>query len=56
VESLHPDPIVNASGKINMDTAMLLIFLSSLAGFTAFFFWMLSLKIRLAKIEISKYS
>ncbi|MGA2668298.1 MAG: cytochrome c biogenesis protein CcsA [Ignavibacteria bacterium] len=54
VESLHPDPIINARGKINMDTGMLLIFLSSLAGFTALFYWMLNLKIRLAKIELSK--
>jgi len=54
VESLHPDPIVNTSGKINMDIAMLLIFLCSLAGFTAVFAWMLNLKIRLAKIELSR--
>lgn len=54
VESLHPDPIINSRGKINMDTGMLLIFLSSLAGFTALFYWMLNLKIRLAKIELSK--
>jgi heme exporter protein C len=56
VETLHPDPIVNSSGKINMDTGMLVIFLSSLAGFTALFYWMLSLKIRIAKIDISRYS
>jgi len=56
VETLHPDPIVNSSGKINMDTGMLIIFLSSLAGFTALFFWMLSLRIRIAKLEISKFS
>jgi heme exporter protein C len=55
VETLHPDPIVNTSGKINMDTSMLLIFLSSLAGFTALYLWMLNLKIRIAKIEISNY-
>jgi heme exporter protein C len=56
VETLHPDPIVNSTGKINMDTGMFIIFLASLAGFTALFFWMLSLKIRIAKLEISKYS
>jgi heme exporter protein C len=54
VESLHPDPIVNTSGRINMDTAMLIIFLCSLVGFTAIFAWMLNLKIRLAKIELSR--
>lgn len=54
VETLHPDPIVNSSGKINMDRSMLIIFLSSLAGFTWLYLWMLKLKIRLAKIEISE--
>jgi hypothetical protein len=33
---------------------MLIIFLSSLAGFTWLYLWMLKLKIRLAKIEISE--
>jgi len=54
IESLHPDPIINAQGKIHMDTGMLLIFLSSLAGFTALFFWMLNLRIRICKLELSK--
>jgi heme exporter protein C len=54
VESLHPDPIINTRGKINMDAGMLIIFLCSLAGFTALFYWMLNLKIRLAKIEFLK--
>jgi heme exporter protein C len=52
VASLHPEPIVNAQGKIHMNTTMLLVFLSSLAGFTALYFWMLSIKVRLAKLEI----
>lgn len=54
VESLHPDPIINAQGKIKMDAAMLIIFLSSLAGFTALFYWMLNLKIRIAKLQFLK--
>ena len=52
VESLHPDPIINAQGKIHMDTTMLIIFLSSLAGFTALYIWMLSLRIRLVRLEL----
>ncbi len=55
VESLHPDPIVNTEGKIKMDTGMLILFLSSLAGYTALFFWMLKLKIGLAKARIKMY-
>jgi len=54
VESLHPDPIVNTQGKLKMDTSMFLIFLSSLAGFTSLFFWMLNVRIRIAKLELTK--
>ncbi len=51
VESLHPDPIVNNRGKIDMNGTMLVIFLSSLAGFTAFYFWLWRLKFRALRIE-----
>jgi heme exporter protein C len=54
VSSLHPDPIINMRGKINMDTQMLLIFLGSVAGFVALFFWMLNIRIRLCKVLLSK--
>jgi heme exporter protein C len=49
--SLHPEPIVNTEGKVHMNGTMLTVFLSSLAGFTALYFWMLHLRIRLARIE-----
>lgn len=52
VETLHPDPIINETGKINMDTTMLVIFLTSLLGFTMLFYWVLNMKIRL---ELLKY-
>lgn len=54
VETLHPDPIVNTSGKIKMNGNMLMIFLSSLAGFTALFAWMLNLRIRIAKLNLKE--
>lgn len=50
VETLHPDPIVNTQGKINMDKTMLMIFLTSLGGFTLLFLWCLNLKIRIERI------
>jgi len=56
VESLHPDPIINTQGKINMDSSMLTIFLSSLVGFTMFYLWMLNLKIRIEKLIYKKLS
>ncbi len=44
-QSLHPDPLINQQGKINMDARMLQVFLASLAGFTVLFYWMLRLKV-----------
>lgn len=54
VESLHPDPIVNSSGKIHMDGKMLAIFLTSLFTFTLLFFWMYNLKVRMEKLSYEK--
>ncbi len=50
--SLHPDPLINAQGKINMDARMLQVFLASLAGFTVIFYWMLRLKVSTAMIQL----
>jgi len=50
--SLHPDPLVNTQGKINMDSKMLITFLSSLFGYTVLFFWMFRNKMELVKIKI----
>ena len=53
VESLHPaDTVINAQGKITMNPVMLTIFLSSLAGFSLMFFWMLNMKVRKEKIKL----
>lgn len=54
VASLHPDPIINTRGKVNMNATMLTVFLSSLAGFTGLYFWMYSLKVRLARLEFRR--
>lgn len=54
METLHPDPIINADGKGGMNTTMLIVFLSSLAGFTGLFAWMFNLRVRLAKLNIKE--
>ncbi len=54
IASLHPDPIINTQGKVSMNGTMLTVFLSSLAGFTGLFFWMYSLKVRLARLEFKR--
>jgi len=51
VSSLHPEPIVNAGGKVHMNVTMLTVFLASLLGFTGLFAWMFDLKVRLARLE-----
>jgi heme exporter protein C len=51
-DSLHPDPIINTRGKINMNTEMFMIFLASLVGFTLLFYWMLRIKIKTEKLKL----
>lgn len=53
MSSLHPDPIVNSRGKIEMNGTMLVVFLSSLAGFTALYVWMLKLKVRAERLDLN---
>lgn len=43
-ESLHPDPLINPQGKIQMNGKMLTVFLSSLTVFTVLFFWIMHLR------------
>ena len=54
LDSLHPDPIINARGKIDMNPTMLVVFLSSLAGFTALYFWMWNIKVRIERLVFQK--
>jgi heme exporter protein C len=49
--SLHPDPIINPGGKIDMDPRIRVAFLAMLAGFTGLYLWMQSLKVRLLRVE-----
>ena len=50
--SLHPEPILNVQGKVQMNTTMLLVFLSSVAGFTGLYLWMWNLQVRIQQIEL----
>ena len=49
--SLHPDPLINSRGKIDMDPRIRVVFFALLIGFTALFYWMLSLRVRVARVE-----
>jgi heme exporter protein C len=50
-DTLHPDPLINRRGKIDMDPLMVLCFLAMLVGFTVLFFWLQTLRVRLARVE-----
>lgn len=45
--SLHPEPLINAQGKIEMESRMQQVLYASGLGFTALFFWMHNLRCRI---------
>jgi heme exporter protein C len=45
--SLHPEPVVNVEGRIDMERPMLLVLVGGAAGFTALFFWLHRLQCRI---------
>jgi heme exporter protein C len=50
--SLHPEPVVNASGKVEMDPRIQHVLYASGLGFAALFFWVHNLQCRLqAQVE-----
>jgi len=48
--SLHPQPVLNAQGKTEMNTTMLLLLLASFAGFTGLSVWMWNLQVRVQRL------
>jgi len=48
--SLHPEPVINASGQVDMNPRMLQVLLASGAGFTALFFWLHDLRTRVLAV------
>ncbi len=50
--TLHPSPIIPAKGEAgSMDPRISVSFTAVLAGFTALFFWVTSLRVRLLRLE-----
>lgn len=47
--SLHPEPVVNAAGDVEMDPRILQVLLFASVGFTALFFWMHNVAWRLRR-------
>ncbi|MEM7050475.1 MAG: cytochrome c biogenesis protein CcsA [Acidobacteriota bacterium] len=49
--SLHPEPVVNAEGNVDMDSSVLLVMLASWIGFMGLFFWLQRLQVRLTALQ-----
>jgi heme exporter protein C len=48
---LHPEPLINVQGKLDMDPRALAIFLCSLVGFTGIFLWAYGLANRVSRLQ-----
>jgi heme exporter protein C len=49
--TLHPEPVLNTTGELQMESRMLQVLLASVVGFTALFFWIHSLRRRALEVE-----
>lgn len=49
--TLHPDPIINSRGKVDMDPMIKWCFMSMLVGFTGLYVWLQSLRVRVTRLE-----
>ncbi len=48
--TLHPQPVINARGRVEMESRMLQVLLASGAGFMALFFWLHDLRTRVLAV------
>ncbi len=48
--TLHPEAVINARGKVEMEARMLQVLLASACGFTVVFFWLHRLRWRLLRL------
>jgi heme exporter protein C len=49
--SLHPEPVINQRGEVDMDPAILVVLLAGSLAFTALFFWMHNLQRRIVALR-----
>lgn len=52
--SLHPEPVINAQAKVEMDPRMFQVLLAASLGFTALFFWVHNLRTRIANLRAAR--
>ena len=49
--SLPPQSVINAQGKVEMESRMVQVLLAGSAGFTALFFWIHNLQCRVRALQ-----
>lgn len=49
--TLHPDPIINPAGKVDMDPVIRWCFTSMLVGFTFLYAWLQAVRVRVFRLE-----
>jgi heme exporter protein C len=49
--SLHPQSVINAQGKVEMESRMVQVLLAGSAGFTSLFFWLHNLQCRVRALQ-----
>lgn len=49
--TLHPDPIINPEGALQMDARMFQVFMVSLIGFTGLYYWIYDIQKRIIKVR-----
>jgi heme exporter protein C len=52
--SLHPQSVINAQGKVEVESRMVQVLLAGSAGFTALFFWLHNLRSRVQALSDRK--
>lgn len=52
--SLHPEPVINTQGKLEVESRMMTVLVASSLGFTWLFYWMHSLRSRFAALEFAR--
>jgi len=50
LQSLHPQPVLNANMKMDMNSRMVQVLMASLCGFTGLFFWLYALEDQIERI------
>ncbi len=54
--TLHPDSVINQRGSVDMESRMLQVLLAATVGFTALFFWLHRLQIRISTLRMHRES